>query len=303
MASGKEIRTQISSIKSTQKITSAMEMVAASKMRKTQERMSASRPYTEKMIDVIVHLAHASSECKHSYLHKRESKRVGYIVISSDRGLCGGLNSNLFKETIANMQQWHQQDIDIDLCVIGKKATAFFKRVGGNVVSQTSEMGDVPSLEKLIGSVKVMLDAYDEGRIDRLYIVFNKFINTMSQQPIIGQLLPISIPDKAEEVKRTRYYESGGDDSHHLVHQWDYLYEPDAEEVMNALFLRYIEAVVYQAVVENLACEMGARMVAMKSATDNASDLMDELELVYNKARQASITQELSEIVAGAAAV
>jgi len=301
MASGKEIRTQIGSIKSTQKITSAMEMVAASKMRRAQERMCASRPYTEKMIDVILHLAHAHTESRHSYLQKRECKRVGYIVISSDRGLCGGLNSNLFKETITNMQQWHKQDIDIDICVIGKKATAFFKRVGGNVVSQTCEMGDEPSLEKLIGSVKVMLDAYDEGRIDRLYVVFNKFINTMTQQPIIGQLLPISVPDKSES--RTRYYETAGDDAHHLVHHWDYLYEPDSGEVMNALFLRYIEALVYQAVVENMACENGARMVAMKSATDNASDLIDELQLVYNKARQAAITQELSEIVAGAAAV
>ena len=305
MASGKEIRTQISSIKNTQKITSAMEMVAASKMRKAQDRMSASRPYAEKMIEVILHLAHANTEYQHSYLQEREAKRVGYIVISSDRGLCGGLNTNLFKETIVDMQRWHTEDIDIDICVIGQKATAFFKRVGGNVVSQASHLGDEPSLGDLIGTVKVMLDAYEEGRIDRLYIVFNKFINTMTQQPIIGQLLPISMSQQEEskELQRTRYYDSYEDDSHHLVHHWDYLYEPDAEEVISALIMRYIESLVYQAVVENLACEMAARMVAMKSATDNAGNLIDDLQLVYNKARQAAITQELSEIVAGAAAV
>ncbi len=304
MASGKEIRSQISSIKNTQKITSAMEMVAASKMRKAQERMSASRPYTEKMIDVIMHLAQAHTEYTPSFLQERECRRVGYIVVSSDRGLCGGLNSNLFKETILNMQQWHSDGIDIDICVIGQKATGFFKRVGGNVVSKTSHLGDEPNLGDLIGSVKVMLDAYDEGRIDRLYVVFNKFVNTMTQKPIIGQLLPISVPDRTKaKDKKLRYYEAAGDDAHHLTHHWDYLYEPDAEEVISALLMRYIESLVYQAVVENLACEMAARMVAMKSATDNAGDLIDDLQLVYNKARQAAITQELSEIVAGAAAV
>ena len=299
MASGKEIRTQISSIKSTQKITSAMEMVAASKMRQAQELMCASRPYAEKMIDVVRHLAFAHTEYKHPYLIEREVRRIGYIVISSDRGLCGGLNTNLFRALVADMKTWHEQDVELDICVIGQKASAFFKRIGGNVVSHTEHLGDKPGLEDLIGGVKIMLDAYTEGKIDSLFIVFNKFVNTMTQQPIIGQLLPISERERKVEYTKISEVDSKADMKYH----WDYIYEPDAEEVIDALLIRYIESLVYQAVVENIACEQSARMVAMKSATDNAGDMIDDLQLVYNKARQASITQELSEIVAGAAAV
>ncbi len=305
MASGKEIRTQISSIKNTQKITSAMEMVAASKMRRVQERMAASRPYAEKMIDVVRHLADAHTEYRHPFLVEREVNRVGYIVVSSDRGLCGGLNTNVFKETMASMKKWHEQEKEIDICVIGSKAKAFFNRMGGNVISHTEQIGDDPSIEDLLGSVKVMLDDYNEGKIDRLFIVFNKFINTMTHQPIVGQLIPIGESQKenhGHEDKHVRYHDYV-DTSDRPNYHWDYLYEPDAEEVIDALLMRYIESLVYQSVVENVACEQGARMVAMKSATDNAGDMMDELELVYNKARQAAITQELSEIVAGAAAV
>jgi F-type H+-transporting ATPase subunit gamma len=305
MASGKEIRSQISSIKNTQKITSAMEMVAASKMRKAQDRMSASRPYAEKMLDVVRHLALAHTEYRHSYLVKRDIKRVGYIVISSDRGLCGGLNTNLFKQTITSMKTWHQQDIDIDICVIGSKASSFFKRSGGHIVSKTENLGDSPSLEALIGSVKVMLDAYNNGKIDRLFLIFNKFINTMKQQPIVAQMLPIeALQTKTGAKTSVRYHEISEEDSRHSMnYHWDYLYEPDSESVIDALLIRYIESLVYQGVVENMACEMAARMISMKSATDNAGDMIDDLQLVYNKARQAAITQELSEIVAGAAAV
>lgn len=304
MASGKEIRSQISSIKNTQKITSAMEMVAASKMRKAQDRMSASRPYAQKMIDVVRHLAQAQTEYKHPFLVDREANRVGYIVISSDRGLCGGLNTNLFKETVASMKTWHEQDVEIDVCVIGSKASAFFKRIGGNVVSHAEHLGDEPSVEALIGSVKVMLDAYHEGKIDRLFVIFNKFVNTMTQQPIVAQMLPIGASQaEATANSKARYHEISDEDHSHIKSHWDYLYEPDAEIVIDALLMRYIESLVYQGVVENMACEMAARMIAMKSATDNAGDMIDDLQLVYNKARQAAITQELSEIVAGAAAV
>ncbi len=305
MASGKEIRSQISSIKNTQKITRAMEMVAASKMRKAQDRMSASRPYAQKMIEVVRHLALAHTEYRHTYLIDREAKRVGYIVISSDKGLCGGLNTNVFKETVASMKAWHEQEVEIDVCVIGTKASGFFKRIGGNVVSHAEHLGDEPSVESLIGSVKVMLDAYHEGRIDRLFVVFNKFVNTMTQQPIVAQMLPIGASQtEANQSREARYHEVSEEDSGaHMTHHWDYLYEPDAEEVIDALLMRYIESLVYQGVVENMACEMAARMVAMKSATDNAGDMIDDLQLVYNKSRQAAITQELSEIVAGAAAV
>ncbi len=305
MASGKEIRSQISSIKNTQKITSAMEMVAASKMRRAQERMLASRPYAEKMIDVVRHLAQAHTEYKHTYLIEREVKRVGYIVISSDRGLCGGLNTNLFKETVKSMKNWHEQEVEIDACVIGSKARAFFKRVGGNVVSHTEQLGDKPSIEDLIGSVKVMLDSYNEGKIDRLFLIFNKFVNNMTQQPIVAQILPIGASQIETKARSTaRYHEASEDDAgNNMKYHWDYLYEPDAEVVIDALLMRYIESLVYQGVVENMSCEMAARMIAMKSATDNAGDMIDDLQLVYNKARQAAITQELSEIVAGAAAV
>jgi F-type H+-transporting ATPase subunit gamma len=286
MSGAKEIRTKIASIKSTQKITKAMQMVAASKMRKAQERMQATRPYAEKMQNVISHLAHAHPEYHHPFLAERDLKRVGVIVVSTDRGLCGGLNINLFKQVIASMKQWHSSGIEIDLTLIGSKSNAFFKRLGGNVVATAIHLGDAPSIIELIGTVKVMLDAYAGARIDRLYVAYNKFINTMSQQPVLEQLIPV--PGREEKE---------------LASHWDYIYEPDSKPVMDALMIRYIESLVYQGVVENLACEQAARMVAMKSATDNAGNLIEELQLVYNKARQAAITQEISEIVGGAAAV
>lgn len=287
MAGAKEIRTQIKSIKNTQKITKAMEMVAASKMRKAQDRMRASRPYSDKMKNVVAHMGKAHPEYKHPYLMTREAKRVGLIVISTDRGLCGGLNINLFKQAVMSMKEWQGQNLEIDVAVIGTKAMGFFKRLGGNVVSENSHLGDMPRIEELIGSVKVMLDAFDEGRIDRLYLANNVFVNTMTQQPTVEQLLPVVGDDSDEEI----------------AHHWDYIYEPGAKEVMDALLMRYVESLVYQGLVENIACEMAARMVAMKAATDNAGNLIGELQLVYNKARQAAITQELSEIVSGAAAV
>ncbi len=287
MAGAKEVRTQIKSIQNTQKITKAMEMVAASKMRKAQDRMRASRPYAEKMLNVVAHMGKAHPEYRHPFLIEREAKRVGLIVVSTDRGLCGGLNTNLFKTAVRSMKEWRGQDLDIDLSVIGSKAMGFFKRMGGNVVSENSHLGDTPRVEELIGSVKVMLDAYNEGHIDRLYLANNVFFNTMTQNPAVEQLLPVVGDDSDEELK----------------HHWDYIYEPDARTVMDGLLMRYIESLVYQGLVENIACEMAARMVAMKAASDNAGTLIDELQLVYNKARQAAITQELSEIVAGAAAV
>ena len=287
MAGAKEIRTQIKSIQNTQKITKAMEMVAASKMRKAQERMRASRPYAEKMRNVVAHMGKAHPEYKHPYLMQREARRVGLIVVSTDQGLCGGLNTNLFKSAIRSMQEWRDQNLEIDIAVIGAKAMGFFKRLGGNVVSENSHLGDTPRIEELIGSVKVMLDAYDEGDIDRLYLANNVFVNTMSQNPTIEQLLPVV----------------GDDSDKELGHHWDYIYEPDAREVMDGLLMRYIESLVYQGLVENISCEMAARMVAMKAASDNAGDLIGELQLIYNKVRQGAITQELSEIVSGAAAV
>jgi F-type H+-transporting ATPase subunit gamma len=286
MASGKEIRTQIKSVQNTQKITSAMEMVAASKMRKAQERMTASRPYSKKMRQVIAHLAYAHTEYKHPYLLDRDVKRVGYIVISSDRGLCGGLNNNLFKATLLHMKEWNEKSVEVEFCTIGSKALGFFKRLG-NLRAQATQLGDAPSLTDLIGTVKSMLDAYNNGEIDRLFVVSNEFVNTMTQTPRVDQLLPIEHIEQEEDLK----------------HHWDYIYEPDAKAVLDGLMTRYIESLVYQGVVENIACEMASRMVAMKSATDNASDLIDDLQLVYNKARQAAITQEISEIVSGAAAV
>ena len=284
----KEIRTKIGSVKNTQKITSAMEMVAASKMRKAKARMLAARPYAEKMRNVISHMAFANSEYHHPYMQEREVKRVGYIVISSDRGLCGGLNTNLFKASIASMKEWEDKSIEMDICAIGKKGIGFFARLGGNVVSEVSDIGDRPALNDLIGAVKVMLDAYNDGKIDRLYIIYNTFVNSMTQQPSVETLLPLSAEDDSDA---------------NLTKHWDYIYEPDAKSVLDGVFMRYIESLVYQGVVENIASEMSARMVAMKAATDNAGDLIDELELIYNKARQASITQEISEIVGGAAAI
>lgn len=287
MAGAKEIRSKIASVQNTQKITKAMEMVAASKMRKTQDYMAASRPYAEAMRKVIGHLALGNLEYKHPYLEERDVKRVGYLVVSTDRGLCGGLNINLFKKLLTEMKEWNQKSVDIDLALIGSKAVSFFGSVGGNVVAQVTGMGDNPSLSELIGPVKVMLQSYDEGRLDRLYVVSNKFINTMAQEPQVLQLLPLPKADDAELKRKS----------------WDYLYEPDPKALLDTLLRRYVESQVYQGVVENLASEQAARMVAMKAATDNGGNLIKELQLVYNKARQASITQELTEIVSGAAAV
>lgn len=285
MAVGKEIRTQITSVKNTQKITKAMEMVAGSKMRKAQERMAASKPYAKRIRQVISHLANAHPEYKHPFLETRETRRVGYIIVSTDRGLCGGLNTNLFKTALTAMTQWEENNVEIDLCLIGSKAEAFFKRMG-NIVSSINHLGDKPHLDELIGAIKVMLDGYTEGKLDQLYLVENEFVNSMTQEAHISQLIPVQ-PAEDEELK----------------HYWDYLYEPDSKEVLDGLLTRYIESQVYQAVVENIACEMSARMVAMKAATDNAGDMINELQLIYNKARQGAITQELSEIVSGAAAV
>ncbi|MTD27972.1 F0F1 ATP synthase subunit gamma [Erwinia sorbitola] len=289
MAGAKEIRSKIGSVQNTQKITKAMEMVAASKMRKSQERMAASRPYAETMRKVIGHIALGNLEYKHPYLEDRDVKRVGYLVVSTDRGLCGGLNINLFKKVLADMKAWSEKGVESDLAIIGSKGLSFFSSVGGNVVAQVNGMGDKPSLSDLIGPVKVMLQAYDEGRIDKLFVVSNKFINTMSQSPQIVQLLPLPPADDAEGVVKKS--------------TWDYLYEPDPKALLDTLLRRYVESQVYQGVVENLASEQAARMVAMKAATDNGGNLIKELQLVYNKARQASITQELTEIVGGASAV
>lgn len=286
MAVGKEVKTKINSVKSTQKITSAMEMVAASKMRRAQERMALGKPYAQRIRAVVGHLANAAPEYRHQYLAEREVKRIGYILVSTDRGLCGGLNTNLFKAQLKSMKSWADQGVEIDVCTIGAKATAFFGSIGANITATVKDMGDQPAAAELIGSVKVMLDAYDNGSIDRLYLVSNTFVNTMTQKPKVEQILPL---------------EAAEDDN--LKHHWDYIYEPDAKELLSGLLIRYIESQVYQGVVENKACEQAARMVAMKSATDNAGDLIKELALLYNKARQAAITQELSEIVSGASAV
>tara|TARA_R110002072_G_scaffold99842_5_gene219598 strand:+ start:1966 stop:2829 length:864 start_codon:yes stop_codon:yes gene_type:complete len=286
MAAGKEIRTKISSIRSTQKITSAMEMVAASKMRKAQERMRLGKPYARRMRAVVGHIANAAPEYRHMYMEQRDVKRVGFLVVSTDRGLCGGLNINLFKRTVKSMKEWSDQDVEIELSLIGAKAAAFFGSYGGNVTAAIRDIGEKPALADLIGGVKAMLDAYEEGRIDRLFLVSNQFVNTMTQNPTVEQLLPLE-----------------ADDSQEMQHHWDYIYEPDAKELLEGLLTRYIESQVYQAVVENGACEQAARMLAMKNATENAGELMDDLQLIYNKARQAAITQELSEIVSGAAAI
>ena len=286
MASPKEIRTQIKSIRSTQKITKAMEMVAASKMRKVQQRMAASRPYADRMRKVIGHLAKANPEYRHPFMVEREIKRVGFIVISTDRGMCGGLNVNLFKTAVAAVRPFRDKDIEQDFCILGSKAVAFFRRFGGKVLAQATHLGDSPHVEDLIGTVKVMLDAYKDGQIDRLFLVNNVFVNTMSQKPTVSQLLPIQAADDQD-----------------LQEYWDYLYEPEARELLDSVLARYVESQVYQGAVENAACEQAARMVAMKSASDNAGDIIADLQLVYNKARQAGITKELSEIVGGAAAV
>ena len=288
MAVGKEIRTKIKSIQNTQKITKAMEMVAASKLRKTQDRMAAARPYADRIRNVISHLAHAKTEYHHPFLINRDVKRVGYIVVSTDRGLCGGLNTNVFRQLILQLREHREQGIEFDVCVIGNKALGFFRRLGGHVIAEKTHYGDSPAMDELLGPITVMIKAFEEGRIDKLYLVYNELINTMTQRPTIQQLLPAE--SREEKGLAEQKY-------------WDYIYEPDAKEILDTLLKRYIESRVYRAVVENIACEMAARMIAMKSASDNAGNLIDELQLVYNKARQAAITQEISEIVGGAAAV
>ena len=287
MAAGKEIRTQIGSIQNTQKITSAMEMVAASKMRKAQDAMQVGKPYATNIRKVVSHISNANPEYQHMYMEQREVKKVGYIVISTDRGLCGGLNINLFKTLVTSMQAWHDEEgVEAEICAVGAKGGAFFSNFGGNVVASVRGLGEKPAVEDVIGAVKVMLDKYTDGELDKLFLVSNEFVNTMTQKPQIQQLLPLQ-PAEDEE----------------LQHHWDYIYEPDAKQLLDGLLSRYIESQVYQAVVENNACEQASRMIAMKSATDNAGELINELQLVYNKARQAAITQELSEIVGGASAV
>lgn len=286
MAGAKEIKSKIGSINNTRKITSAMEKVAVSKMRRAQERVAQSRPYAEGMRKVIGNIANGTLEYRHPFLTERPVKNVGYIVISTDRGLCGGLNTNEFKRVMIDLRTWKEQGVNAEFAVIGNKATAFFKRFGGKVVAQQVGSGDTPRLADVIGTVRVMLNEYSEGKIDRLFLVYNNFVNTMKQEPVIEQLLPLP---KAELSARS--------------HSWDYIYEPDPKAILDKLLDRYVESQVYQGVVENAASEQAARMVAMKAATDNAGSLMDDLKLVYNKARQAAITQELSEIVGGAAAV
>lgn len=287
MAAGKEIKTQIASIKNTQKITSAMEMVAASKMKKAQDRMLASRPYCEKISKVIGHLAYAHSEFEHPYMKEAGNlKRIGIIIVSSDRGLCGGLNTNLFRSLLKQVSDYQTQGVETDICTIGKKATSFFKNSGLTIKSVLTGLGDTPHFDDLLGTVKIMLDAYDGGEIQQLSVAYNKFENTMTQTPTITQLVPM-VAGQADDMNT----------------HWDYIYEPDSEVALSALLVRYIEALVYQGLVENIASEQSSRMIAMKSATDNAGDMVKDLELIYNKARQAAITQEISEIVSGAAAV
>lgn len=287
MAGGKEIRTKITSIQNTQKITKAMEMVAASKMRKAQDRMTATRPYSEKIKMVVSHIASSHPEYKHPYLSARNVKRIGLIAISSDRGLCGGLNINLFKKSLAQIAEWEEAGHEVDVVTFGGKALGFFNRIKTTkVIAERSQLGDKPDVTEVIGPVQALLQSYAEGNIDEIHLVSNVFESTMSQIPTVLQLVPV-MPSEAKE----------------LEHHWDYIYEPDSKEVLNSVLDRYIESIVYQAVVENVACEMSARMVAMKSATDNAGDLIKELQQIYNRERQAAITQEISEIVAGAAAV
>ncbi|MFO7306830.1 MAG: F0F1 ATP synthase subunit gamma [Gammaproteobacteria bacterium] len=282
----KEIRIKIASFKSTQKITKAMEMVAASKMRKAQDRMRASRPYAERIRRVIGHLRLANPDFRHPYLIEREPKAVGFIVISTDRGLAGGLNVNLFKATLNAMREWQDRGADVSMCLIGAKAVHFFRRLDLKILATVTHLGDRPHVADLIGTVKVMLDLYKEGKIDRLFLVHNVFVNTMTQRPEVTQLLPVVTEDEDK-----------------LQKLWDYIYEPSAADLLEGLLMRYIESQVYRGAVENVACEMAARMVAMKAATDNAGKLIEELQLIYNKARQAAITKEISEIVGGAAAI
>ena len=286
MASGKEIRTKIASVKNTQKITRAMQMVAASKLRRTQQRMEASRPYAERIRTVIGHLSEANPDYRHPYLNKRDVKRVGYIIVSTDRGLCGSLNVNMFRSILMDLKRWQDEGVEADLCLVGAKGQAYFRRLRTNIVAATSHVGEAPKVADLVGAIATMTDAYREGTIDRLFFVHNRFVNTMSQQPEIATLLPVEPVDKAE-----------------LQEYWDYIYEPSAAELVDGVLDRYIESQVYRGVVENVACEMAAKMVAMKAATENAGKFIDQLQLDYNKARQAAITQEIAEIVGGAAAV
>ncbi len=286
MAVGKEIKNKIGSVQNTQKITSAMQMVAASKMRRTQDKMSQGKPYSERIRGVIGHLANSHPEYKHIYMEEREVKRIGYIIVSTDRGLCGGLNVNLFRAVVKDMGEWHGKGIEADLGLVGNKAGPFFRSVGGNIRAVMNDVGETPALEELIGGIKVMLDAYEAGEIDRLFLASNEFVNTMTQQPTIRQVLPLNPQDDSS-----------------YQHRWDYIYEPDARQLIEGLVMRFIESQVYQAVIENGACEQAAKMIAMKNATENAEKLIDELQLIYNNARQAAITQEIAEIVGGAAAV
>jgi F-type H+-transporting ATPase subunit gamma len=287
MASSKEVRNQIASIGNTQKITSAMEKVAASKMKKTELRMAKGRPYRERMLEVISHLANGQPEYKPTFMQEREVKNVAIIVVTSDKGLCGGLNANLFRKVTRFTKELSEEGKNISFCLIGTKGRAFFKSYGGKIISATEKLGDDPSIEELLGAVKVLLDSFVEGGVDEIYLASNKFINTMTQKPTVDQLVPLVREETDQKLQH-----------------WDYLYEPDNSRlILDGLMSRYIESLVYQGVVENIACEQAAKMVAMKSATDNAGDLIDELQLVYNNARQAAITQELSEIVAGAAAL
>ena len=286
MASGKEIRTKIASVKSTQKITKAMQMVAASKLRRTQQRMAASRPYAERIKTVIGHLSEANPDYHHPYLQSREIKRVGYIIVTTDRGLCGGLNVNTFRAVLGELRKWADRGVEADLCLIGAKGIAYFRRLKVNIVAATSQLGEAPKVQDLVGAINAMTDAYRQGTIDQLFLVHNVYVNTMSQQPTVSQLLPVEAIDK--EALQTH---------------WDYIYEPDAGGLLDGVLDRYIESQVYRASVENVACEMAAKMVAMKSATDNAGKFIEGLQLQYNKARQAAITREIAEIVGGAAAV
>ena len=287
MAGGREIKTKIKSVQNTRKVTRALEMVSASKIRKAQDRMKASRPYARAMKQVIGHLAQANSEYRHPYLVQRaDVKRVGYIIVSSDRGLAGGLNNNLFRKLLGEIRKWHEQGVEVDVVTIGQKASVYFRRIKVDMLATVTHLGDQPQVEQLVGVVKVMLDAYTEGKVDQVFLCYNDFVNTMTQRPTVDQLLPL--PPTSDLDAR---------------HEWDYLYEPDAETVLADVLNRYVESLVYQSVLENLASEHAARMVAMKAASDNASTLIDTLTLIYNKARQAAITQEISEIVSGAAAV
>lgn len=293
MASAKEIRTKIKSVKNTQKITRAMEKVAMSKMRKATERMLQARPYAEKIWRTVGHLAQATPEYKHPFMVEREVRRVAYVIVATDRGLCGGLNMNLFRAVVRAVREWRAKGVETEFAVYGNKGIAFFRRVGGQVIAHAAGLGDRPHLDQLLGTLKAVTDAYREGRVDRVYLAGNQFVNTMTQRPQLRQLLPLAVTTHGEESTT----ESGHG------YPWDYIYEPDAVSLLDTVLTRYLESQVYQAVVENVACEQSARMVAMKSASDNAGKIINQLQLAYNKARQAGITKELAEIVGGAAAV